>query len=66
MPFALFQKPVDPSIAPKTRLGDYARDALRVNPEQVEGLTSSYGFNTLLVVFSTLYLQARPALGYRT
>ena len=53
--FALFRRGLTLRLHLRPVLGDYAIDALRVNPEQVEGLTSPYQFNTLLVVFRTLY-----------
>ena len=54
MRFALFRRGLTLRLRLRSVLGDCAGDALWVNPEQVEGLTSPYQFNTLLVVFSTI------------
>jgi hypothetical protein len=48
-PLRYFRKSLTLRLHLRPVLGDYARDALS------EGLTSSYEFNTLLVVFRTLY-----------
>jgi hypothetical protein len=65
MRFALFRRGLTLRLRLRSVLGDCAGDALWVNPEQVEGLTSSYQFNTLLVVFRTLY-RATGCLRYVT
>ena len=62
MRFALFRRGLTLRLRLRSVLGDCAGDALWVNPEQVEGLTSPYQFNTLLVVLGFFNVQAVPAL----